>query len=322
MPDNSARNTITRAQQLANRVDPAWRDRTRAAVSRALKAWAQRIPWPSLRTTEDFLLSGNKLLVFPERVGVVLNISDKTNARPLGTTGHWNKRSAGVYNQDTGGTPQEWEDRGFTPFIAQPATDTTLQISAGGSEAYEVRVTGYVRDAAASGTALELQERFEILTMGGTEYTDTTLEFVQLISIEKEFGTDNWLKARNPLNSQIIAFIPEGEATVQHRSVQFIPVPPSGTEVRVEYYRKPEEIHTEDFPIDNSVDLEYLAWQAAGDIHWMLKEGQAANRAWDKAEEIVKNRVRQEKVSPSSVATRPAFTYMNLELPIRRFTEL
>lgn len=322
MPDNSARNTIDRAQQLANRVDPAWRGRTRTAIGRAIKAWAQRIPWPSLRTTEDFVLSGDKLLTFPERVGVVLTISDNTNTRPLGTTGHWSKRAAGVFNQDTGGNPQEWEDRGFSAFTSQSATDTTLQLAAGGSEAFEVRITGLVRDTTASGTALELQERFETMTMGGTSYTDTVLEFASFVAVEKEFGTSNWLKVRNPITSQVIAFLPEGEATVQHRVVQFIPVPPVNTVVRVEYYRKPEELHSENAPIDNSVDLEYLAWQAAGDVHWMLKEGSAANRAWDKAEEIIKNRLRQEKVSPSSVSTRPAFTYYNLELPIRRFSEL
>lgn len=316
MPDNSARQVIDYAQQLANRVDPGWRTRTRHAVSRALKQWALKIPWASLRATEDFVLSGNRTLVFPERVGQVIRIMDITNGRELGATGNWPHRATGTFAQDTAGNPSEWQDRGFVPFTSQLATDSTLQLAAGGSEAFEVRISGFVRDAAASGTALELQEHFEIMTMGGTEYTATSATWAQLTGIEKEFGTTNWLKARSPLNAQVIAFIPPGEATVQHRAVDFIPVPPAGIQVRVEYFRKPEEIHSEDYPIDSAVDLEYLAWQAAGDLHWMMKEGQAAGRAWTKAREIIEARLAQEKQNPSHKATRPAFTYLSLEQPI------
>ena len=310
---NTTREVVQRAQELANRVDSGWDDRTRAAVSRALKFWAQKIPWPSLRAEEDFLAPGGKFMVFPERVGVIVNISDVANSRTLEAHGNWPRREPGLFTQDTTGAPEEWEDHGWSPFSSLPVTDTALQLQAGGSEAFAVRISGMLRDTLASGTSLELQEYTETLTMGGTVVTQTATVWASLFGLEKEVGSTNWLKALNPLTGQVISYIPAGEVAAQHRRIRLLPLPSAGTNLRVVYYRRPEELHSLDAAIDNSVDLDFLAWRAAGDIHWTLKEAQAAQIAWGKAQEIMASALSREKQSPARRQTDPDVIYFNLE---------
>ena len=313
---NTVREVVQRAQELANRIDTNWNDRTRAAVSRALKFWAAKIPWPALKAEEDFLTTGGKFLVFPERVGVILSVSDVANSRTLDPFGDWPQREPGIFLQDSPGTPFEWQDYGWTPFASVPATDTVLELQAGGSEAFAVRVTGLLRDTAASGTALELQEHTETLTMGGTNVTQTTTVWASLLGLEKDAGSTNWLKALNPLSSQVISFIPPGEVAVQHRRIQMLPVPSAGLNLRIAYYRRPEEIHSLDAALDNSVDLDFLAWRSAGDIHWTLKEMNAAQLAWTKAAEIMAANLSREKQSPTKRQTSPDFTYFGMETQV------
>lgn len=310
---NTLREIVQRAQEIANRVDVSWNDRTRAAVSRALKFWAAKIPWPALRAEEDFLTTGSKFLVLPERVRVVLSISDVANSYTLEAHGNWPQREPGAFTQDTAGAPLEFQDYGWTPFVNTPATDTALQIQSGGSEAIQVRITGMVRDTAASGTALEYQEMTETMTMGGTTATTTTTVWASLLGLEKEVGSTYWLKALNPLTGQVISFIPPGEAAAQHRRVQLLPVPGAGTRLRVVYYRRPEELHSLDAAIDNSVDREFLAWRAAGDLHHILKEASAAQLAWSKAAEIMTAQLSTEKQSPDRRQTRPEVVYFQME---------
>ena len=315
---NTVREVVQRAQELANRIDSNWNTRTRAAVSRALKFWATKIPWPALRAEEDFLTTGGRFLVFPERVGVILSVTDVANSRTLDPFGQWPRREPGIYAQQSSGTPFEWQDYGWTPFASVPATDTVLELSAGGSEAFAVRITGLVRDTAASGTPLEFQEYTETLTMGGTEVTQTATIWAHegLLGLEKEAGSTYWLKAHNPLTGQVISYIPAGEVASQHRRIQFLPVPGAGLQMRVVYYRRPEEIHSLDAALDNSVDVDYLSWRAAGDLHMMMKEGQAAQLAWSKAAEIMAGQLSREKQSPARRQTGPDFVYSDMETKV------
>ena len=65
----------------------------------------------------------------------------------------------------------------------------------------------------------------------------------------------------------------------------FVPSPPSTLEV--EYFRRPDRLTSENGAIDASIDEEALIWRAAGNLHWVDQEGQQAQRAWGKADEIL-----------------------------------
>lgn len=316
MPDNLTREIIDRAQQLGNRIDPGFRARTMNAISRALEFWGLRLPWPGLRETEDFLADGSKFIVFPYRVGTIISITDKTNNRALDPGDNWNRRITHDYSQDPGGAAYEWRDMGFQAISSQPATDTQLRLLASVSEALEVRVQGLVRDAGASGTAMELQSFFETITMGGTEPTLTSNTYAQIDFVEKEIATSGTLKVVNPLTGVVISYIPAHAGRAQFRRAELRRLPPAGTVMRVEYYRRPDTITSEDQPIDISVDISYLEWRAAGDLLWIGKQQGAAREAWGKADEIIGAKISAEKMrGESTKSTSPLFTYMSLEEP-------
>ncbi len=314
MPDNVVRKLIDRSQELANRIDPGFRNRTLSALSRAVVYWGTRLPWSSLREVEDFIANGTKFLVFPERVGTVVALTDKTNTRALLPGGQWHTRNTSDYVTSVGGAPFEWRDRGFWPIVSQPSTDTQIQLQAGGSEAFEVRIRGLVRDAGASGTAMELQPQGEIMTMGGTDPTNSSLTYVRLDYVEKEIATSFDLKVKDPISGAIVSYIPASSGRAQLRRVEFLRTPPTNTVFRLEYFRKPDELETEDQPVDISIDTDYLTWRAAGDLHWINKEQGAAQAAWAKADEIIGSSIAsQENRGEVPHTFSPLFTYNELE---------
>ena len=97
-------------------------------------------------------------------------------------------------------------------------------------------------------------------------------------------------------------------------SPEFLRVPPVGTIFRIEYFRKPDELETEDQPVDVSIDTDYLTWRAAGDLHWINKEQGAAQAAWAKADEIIGSAITANESRGEVPHTfSPLFTYNELE---------
>lgn len=313
---NLSRALVDRALELIGRNDPSWRTRIRAALSRAVKDFALQYPYPALKSTEIFLASGEPELVLPERVATITTVFDRTNQRQLHPTGNWPGRAPGLYAVETEGNALEYQDVGNSSFISSLATDSALQLAAGASEAFEVRVSGFVRDTNASGTALELQRNFEIMTMGGTGWTATDTVWARLTGLEKEEGTDTWLRARDPTNSRLLAFIPAGVASASYKTLRFLPVPPAGTEMKIEYFRTPDEITSDDSPVDGAIPQDYLIWKTVGDGLWIAKEQQGAQLAWRKAQDYLEDFLKPEKIKETHKATQPAFTYYGLEEPL------
>lgn len=284
---------IDQALELANRVDPQHRIRARRAVDRALLFYSDKLPWPSLVREEDFTSNGTRYMTFPRRVRSVISIGDKTRQIHVDPGGHFGRQYPTQHFGESAQGTWQWEDMGLVPTIIDPSTDTTLKLSTTQSEAVLVTIHGFLRDSTSSGTALELYEGKEVVTIGGAEQT-TTNTFARIKSIEKD-GLDTEssvvVKATLPSN-QPIARIGPDERNPQYRRIQFLGKPNAGDQMRVKYYERPTAIVSEDVNIDPAVHQDIIVWRVTGDMHWIGEDPQAAQLAWAKAEKLMDERIR------------------------------
>lgn len=257
------------------------------ALDEALQWYSKRIPWIARRETERFLTTGSETLVLPDRVLQVLEIGDLTNSRYVRAGSHWRRRAPGPFFDKTGGTVYEWEEIGMTPVVAQPQTDSTLSLSAPVSDSFDVYVRGLARDTVASGTALELYETEETVSINSSETQQTTTLFTRIDSIEKPRGTLADLLVAEDADGRRISRIPTWAAHPLYKAIRFLYIPSANTTLDIEYFRRPDRLTSESQSIDPRIDEEALVWRAAGNLHWTDQEGQAAQRAWGKADEIL-----------------------------------
>jgi hypothetical protein len=312
--NNTLRVLIDRVQELTDRVDPKYRGRVLAAISRAVEYWAARLPWASLRREETFIANGTQYLTFPERVRSVITITDKNTGREVNPGTNWSRRAGSIHAaKSSAGGYYEWRDVGYEPVIQQPTSPGKLQVRCDVSEAIEVRFEGLLHDSNASGTSMEYRPTSEVVTMGGTSATNTVSTYAEVVSLEKEPNTTGYIQVLDA-EDKIIAHIRPTEERAQYRRIQFLGVPTAGTPFLVEYYRRPPQLTSEDQAIDPSVDTEFLIWRAAGDMHWIAKAQQAANQAWGKSDEYLGARISEmQNHGARPQQTEPSFTYLGFE---------
>lgn len=296
---------IDRVQQLANRVDTSYRSRVRDAISRAQEDWALLNPWVGLKRVEALTMPGGRFMALPSRVARVITVSDVTDKRFLEAGDNWHRTFEQRWLYDTSGSPLEWREAGIVPLLGAPATDTRLQLTAGVSEVYNVYVTGLARDTSASGTAEEFYNVEETLQMAGTGATDTATTFVEVRTLQKTSDTVGDLVVRATTGSAFLARIPKRDSQSRYRRLEFQDVPAAGRVLRVEYYTRPEELVDEEQSVEPSVDEKFMLWRAVGDLHWINKEFDAAQAAWDKADQILAADTRAENYGERRIQPLP-----------------
>lgn len=292
---------IDQALQLANRVDPQHRNRARRAVDRALLFYSDKLPWPSLEREETFTSNGTRFMTFPRRVRTIISIGDKTRQYHVEPGGHFGRQFPAQHYGESGQGMWQWSDLGLVPTIINPATDTTLKLSSSQSEALLVTVHGFLRDSTSSGTALELYEDKEVITLGGSEET-TTKTFVRIKSIEKDgLDTESYvtIKATTP-DDQPIARIGKDERSPQYRRVQFLGTPNAGDQAVVKYFERPTRVVSEDVNLDPAIHPDIIVWRVVGDLHWMGEDPAAAQIAWAQAEKLMDEHMRAQTAQGSS----------------------
>lgn len=310
MASSLVKDLIDRAQRLADRVDPSYRIRALDGLDEAMQWYASQVPWDALKRTEDFVASG-EFLILPDRINKIIRIGDRTNARPLDPGEHFERRRSGAYFQRTSGAPCEWRPLGYVPTVKDLSVAAPLHISSTSSESIAIQIRGLISDSTASGTALELFEAKETLTLAGVTLASTN-SYTTIISIQKDKGTAADVLIGTAADGQI-ARIPSWESRPLYHKVQFSPVP-TGQTLEVTYFRRPDRLTSEDDPIEASVNEEALVWRAAGNLHWMDNEGQAAERAWQKANEVVVlKRNEEETFGEKDFTVSPWLGYVNLE---------
>lgn len=307
---------VDEVQRLANRVSPSERSRAREALNRAMNKYAQRIPWKSLRRTETFLTDGTRYLVFPDRVAKVIEIADETEQARIRPDAHLIENHGATYLSGTAGRPCVWRESGIVPIIKQPVTDTTLTLTASASEVFNVEILGTIRDASESGSALELYEVRETVAITDDTGNTTSNSFVDVHAITKDRSTTAFVQVVDDQSGKVVSRVMGQDANPVYRRIEFETVPGAGRKVRVEYFTHPDRIDSELQPIDPALNIDYLVWMAVGDMHWLLKETQNAQVAWNRADEILAEEANKEKTfGENSESITPDFTYFDLEDP-------
>lgn len=310
MASTLIKDLIDRVQRVADRVDPSYRTRVLDSIDEALQWYASQVPWDSLKTPEDFQTTG-EFLILPDRVNKVIQIGDKTNGRPLNPGDQFERRFPGSYFQKTTGAPCEWRDMGTVPVIKELSVIAPVFVSSSQSDAIAVQIAGLVQDTTASGTALEFYEAKETVTLAGVTQTSVN-SYSKITAIQKDKGSDADVSVGSAADG-LFSRIPSWESRPLYRKVQFHPVP-TGQTLEVLYFKRPNRITSENDPIEASANEEALMWRAAGNVMWMDNEPQAAERAWQKAAEVIAvKRNEEETFGEKDFHIEPWAGYMNLE---------
>jgi len=304
---------IDRVQRLADRVDNSYRRRTLDALDEAVNWYASKAPWDSLFDNETFIANGSEALVLPDRVSKPITVMDVTNETPLEPGGNdWHYYSA--HMKGTQGRALEWRDLGKVPVIEQPQSPQYLVVQPNVSESFDVLVKGLVHDSNASGTAMEYYEKQETISLvGDSTYTSTT-QWTKIEEISKEYGTAADIKITYGNSARPISRIPNWGTRPMFASIEFLQAPTAGTKLKVQYHRQPDRLTSENSPVHPAINEDALVWRAAGNLHWMDQEGQAANVAWQKAGEILNDqKTVQETFGERDHSIQPWTGYFNLE---------
>jgi hypothetical protein len=272
---------VTEIKQVANRVDADFDARAITALNRAQEYWAERMPWPGLKRTEDFPAPGVRDIVFP--------------------------RLGPAYFEDGAAGACEWRNRGLQPVVSQPATDTKMEFQTTVSETQSVILRGLIFDSTASGTALELYEAEETVSVSDdTTWTESANSYREILAIEKPFNTTAGLVARDQQDTTIRARIAPWEDTAAYVKIETDFPVGVGTQLRVTYFTKPDQITSINDAANPAVPDQFLLWRAVGDIHWIQNQESAARVAWGKADELLQDRILAQKTTGGLEATTPS----------------
>ena len=105
---------INRALRMTNRVDAKHRVRALDGVDRAVSYFGDRLPWPSLERTEEFLTNGTQFFTFPARVRNIIAIGDIGRQEYVPPGDQWERQEP---TSILGGSRRsgmcQWQDRGW-----------------------------------------------------------------------------------------------------------------------------------------------------------------------------------------------------------------
>jgi len=303
---------IDRVQQLADRVDSTYRPRCLNAIDEAQQWYAVSSPWDALYERETFLTSGSEALVLPDRVCKILRVADLDEMTPIDAGGNdWGEYA--THLNKTKGLPFEWRPAGSASVLRQPEVPDYLVLTPSVSESFDVLMRGLVQDTGASGTALEFYEAQETINIASDSPVTSTTSWARIDNISKARATSADLKV-DLAGGGTVSRIPSWGTRPLFQKIEFLFIPDGVKQVRVEYYRRPQRITDENQALDASVNEDVLAWRAAGNLHWMDQEGQAAQVAWAKADQLIaKEMSREETFGDRDHGVQPGFSYLERE---------
>jgi hypothetical protein len=280
--------------------------------------WAERLPWPGLERRETFHANGQRDIVLPDRVNIVITVGDGNDWVPPGE--NFESRWGPTFFSGSSGRACEWRPSGLSPVIAQPATDSPLRLLSSQSESMTVLVRGLVRDSTASGTALEFHTQEETVDLGSSTTEVTSTSFVEILAIEKPHSTTAELRVFDNVNGNVIARIKPWDTTAQFKKISTPLVVPAGTALPIRYYAYPQMLTSIDQSVETAIPNDFLVWRAAGDLHFIENMPDAAQLSWAKAEEVLTNAINARRSFGQRDATAvPDGDYLNWgdwDLPI------
>jgi hypothetical protein len=258
---------IDRAQELADRKDTTWDGRCTRWANEAIRRWAHRLPWPTLRQFQDFTFNSReatgRILTLPQYVDKVLRIADDTNNRVLRPGGSPDLDFPNQHLDNTAGPADFFREIGITALHDQPDSAAQIQVQSTVSDVVSVYVAGVALDTAASGTPDELYQVHEIVAIGGSDVNTSTNLFVRVDTIGKTVDES--------LGDVLISTSADGQLgrlyqddfQTKYRQLELTPAPTDGTVFQVEYLLKPQKLrNASDLP-PPAVDIDFIIWYVA-----------------------------------------------------------
>ncbi len=285
---------INQALQLANRVDAQHRERARVSIDRAVRYYAERVPWPSLIRTETFSADGTEFMVLPQHVRTVITIGDKAAREYVEPGTHWEKQyPEWQFGNKPTGHAFEWRHEGWVPVINPPGDPQAVELNTTATDSQSVYVHGLALDTAASGSVLQYFSTREIVVAQETPVASVNL-YKEILGIEADTVDKNNAIIVRYADGTLAARIEANERHSRYQRIAWLGTPAEGSDIVVRYFADPAKIVSESQQIDPQVDEEFLVWRVAGDMHWMNQEAQASQAAWGKADSRIKERLNAE----------------------------
>lgn len=286
---------ITESQRLAGRVDPDWQSRTRRWINEAQDQWAKAVPWPALIRRETFSTHGSAEFILPPRVLSIRWLGDRTNSAPADATRFWQRELPAAFFGRTSGRLSFWHDLGFSAISRELIPPTPIIFRTTVSDTFSGYVAGLTQDSAASGTADEYFFTSEEISITGSGPVSSVHTYVQVETLGKDDFTPGDLLAYDG-SSNLVARIHANDYESKYRRLEFLYVPPEGTQVEIEYIHRPSRlVHNYEIP-NPAMEPEYLIWYAASMIHAANAEEEHAAIKRARADEILQRQIAVEKL--------------------------
>lgn len=284
---------ITRAQQLAGRVDSKLDDRTLEFIKEAQDHWCTKRPWSSLRRTFDLTCDGSRFLYMPADIQDVRWIVDKSNGRALLPRQHFEQEYTEQYVEGSTGAAHWWRLESWQPVFHQPALPGYFSVRSEASEGGSVFLSGYVQDTEASGTAGEFQRFDEVLAFIETTSATSAYQYTDICCFERLVHGSYRAWLFDPTGRKIATINP-GRTRSRYARIELHPAPQNGTVLRCNGQSVPQRPHDQNSAVHSGVNPNFIAWYAASLIHKAMGEGDMARQCMGQAEAILNNEADRE----------------------------
>lgn len=262
---------VDRAQELADRKDTKWDARCRRWTNEAIEQWALKLPWPTLKRSEDFTFDSReatgRILTLPQYVLKVLTVADDTNNRVV-RRGENPDLDFPLKHLDNSATAALFfRELGFAAVHDQPAAAAALRAQSTVSDAVTIYVAGLAQDTAASGTPDQTYQARESIITSGSSITAGSTLFVRVDTIGKDSDSSNGDVLISTAADGQLARIYQDDDMSRYRQLEFLGAPTAGTVFQIEYLLKPHPLRaSNDFP-PPAVDIDYIIWYVTSMIH-------------------------------------------------------
>jgi hypothetical protein len=263
---------VTEAQRLAGRVDSNFDDRTKKWINQAQEQWSLADPWGQLTFFEDVLTRGGRDLYLPTYMRKVLHLFDKSSKLPMERHEQWDREEPGVYADETASsTPIWWREMGFSSVVGQPTTATGSKVefdTLGAAEDIVCYISGVIQGTQASGSAVHRHMGSEFVTcMSGAGAQETSNIYVEVRQLSKTARTTDDVLCRYDASGDHIGRIESSRYNAEYRHVQLLYSPAAGRTLTVKYILRVPDFTDDNQPAHPGVDVDYLKWWTAANIH-------------------------------------------------------
>jgi hypothetical protein len=270
------------------------------------------VPWPSLIKEETFVADGSEKLILPQRVSTLVWAGDKTNKSDIKPARFWDKEFPASFFGRTSGKAEFWRPMGNVA-VVRDLTYGKINVITTVSDTTTVYLEGLTVNSDASGTADAMHYISEEVLVTGNVAVQSTNDFYSLDTI----GKDDYTSADFVIwdaSSNVLARLRAKATRCEYQKIEFIHKPTAGTEIWVQYLANPQLLISNNQVPHTSVDIDYLIWYAAANMHDAQGQAQEAELKRTNAERILNRKIHKLKShGDRDFRVIPEFSYWNFD---------